>query len=46
MTLEDETGEVNVILWPGLLESFERMRSALRCWPCTAYGRPKVRCGT
>ncbi|OXI39173.1 hypothetical protein CFB49_28825 [Burkholderia sp. AU17457] len=23
MTLEDETGQVNVILWPGLLEMFE-----------------------
>ncbi len=24
MTLEDETGQVNVILWPGLLEKFRK----------------------
>ncbi|WP_049098167.1 OB-fold nucleic acid binding domain-containing protein, partial [Burkholderia cepacia] len=24
MTLEDETGQVNVILWPGLLEQFRK----------------------
>ncbi|HEF5869495.1 TPA: hypothetical protein SAY52_000040 [Burkholderia cenocepacia] len=24
MTLEDETGQVNVILWPGLLEKFQK----------------------
>lgn len=41
MTLEDGTGQVDVIVWPGL----GRKRSAPRCWPSTACGRPKVRCG-
>ncbi|KVD88269.1 hypothetical protein WI90_20900 [Burkholderia ubonensis] len=42
VTLEDETGQVNVILWPGLLKKFRK--EALSCSPCTAYAR--LGCGT
>jgi error-prone DNA polymerase len=39
VTLEDETGLVNVIVWPSLIEQQRREVLGRRCWGCTGYGR-------
>jgi error-prone DNA polymerase len=46
MTLEDETGNVNVIVWPDLVEQQRREVLGATCWACTASGRARGRCAT
>jgi error-prone DNA polymerase len=46
VTLEDETGAVNVIVWPQVAEAQRKPLLAARCSRSTASGRPRARCGT